>query len=111
MTQKVSIGRIVHYVLSDHQHRPAIVVSVAAKDNWATLTVFLDAMTDLQAPSYVVDDVIHQSPMGGICKIELAPVGSYFGIRGQLHTCSIPQDEESKDAGTWHWPEVVARND
>jgi hypothetical protein len=96
MTQKVSIGRIVHYVLADGQHRPAIIV--AAFHARANLTVFIDQMNDYNPGSMNMNT-------------NLMPSGSAFLAGGTLAVGSAHQDEETKAAGTWHWPEVVARND
>lgn len=79
--QRISIGRIVHYILAqdDHtrypgEHRPAIVV----KDNGGSvqLQVFVDGLNDRPGD-------------GGPC----------------LWKTSVLEDGAGKQPGTWHWPE------
>lgn len=48
MSQELTIGRIVHYVLSDNEHRPAIIVG-AYGNNIVNLQVFTDGDNDSQA--------------------------------------------------------------
>ena len=73
-------GRIVHYVLSNSQHRAALIVR-----NWqepsgsVNLYVFLDGRNDS-----------HND-------------GRLF-MMGVLWATSVPYDGDGK-VGTWHWPE------
>ncbi|HEY0756890.1 MAG TPA: hypothetical protein VGD98_23255 [Ktedonobacteraceae bacterium] len=89
-TQAVRQGEIVDYVLptgrNAGQHRPAIVVRI-----WETpltrqlkavqLQVFIDGSNDFE----------HGQP------------GTLGGL---LWATSVLQDEERKQPGSWHWPEV-----
>lgn len=86
---KPSIGRIVHYVLAPGEHRPAIIVQVFAQSgylrNECNMQVVLDGANDERhMPS------------------SMASSGT-LGI--QAWRASVPQDEETKAVGTWHWPE------
>lgn len=75
-----SIGRIVHYVIQNGQHRAAVVVNYWPNDDQrANLTVFVDQMNDKE-----------------------------FAPNGNLAVGSAKQDEETKAPGTWHWPEREA---
>jgi len=78
-------GRIVHYVMPDGEHRPAIIVKAWDKeqsghDACANLVVFLDGTNDREVAN-VSDDP--QLTEWQTCK-----------------ACS-----ESMEPGTWHWPE------
>lgn len=75
MNDEPTIGRIVHYVLSDNEHRPAIITYVFSS-NIVNLQVFNDGHNDNQ-PS----------------------------LAGTSWRSSVEQDEEFKEEGTWHWPE------
>jgi len=85
--QKVSVGRIVHYVFKDRNgelvHRPAIVVhdcfadwGVYQEQEGVQLQVFTDGTND--GPDYAA---------------------------GIVWRTSVYHDEETKAEGTWHWPE------
>jgi hypothetical protein len=81
--QQASVGRIVHYVLSEHdnvrnvgEHRPAIIVKVWGPQ-CVQLQVFMDGSND---------DV-------------------RFSPSGVMWQTSVSQDEEGKKGRTWHWPE------
>lgn len=68
-------GRIVHFVMPDGEHRPAIVVKVWNKDSGSSnLTVFSDWQNDGKS-------------------------------EGPFWATSIMPDEETKLPGTWHWIE------
>ena len=84
--KSVSIGRVVHFVLSSGEHRPALVTNCWDNDtaplgyaNIASLTVFLDMANDV-----------------------LPPNGLPF-----IFMTSVQHDEDVKASQTWHWPEVV----
>jgi hypothetical protein len=83
-----SIGRIVHYVLSNGrskgEHRPAIIVRVWPKQGeiqLVQLQVFTDGSNDFSS-----DQV---------------------GYNGSFWATSVHQDEVDKKESTWHWPERV----
>lgn len=83
-------GRIVHYVMPDGRHRPAIIVRVWNKDGTVNLTVFTDWTndshgTDLRGINYA---------MGADC------------ANGVMWRSSVLYDA-NKDPlpGTWHWIE------
>lgn len=79
---KPTVGRIVHYVLTDGQHRPAIVVRAWGEEphsapdyaDSVNLQVFLDGSND----------------------------GSESGVDWET---SVRYDETGKTPYTWHWPE------
>lgn len=76
---KPTIGRIVHYVYGEAEHRPAIIVHV-----WSPETVQLQVFNDTD------------------------PQGRANDARPQVDwQTSVPQDEDEKAPGTWHWPERV----
>jgi len=100
MIQFPSIGRQVHYVLANGQHRAATVVNADEHDTACTLKVELDPFKDF-------DD-------NGQIRIELAHPEGLFNVRplhagfsGGLAVQSAVFDEETKRPGTWHWPEMV----
>lgn len=79
--QKVSVGRIVHYVMPEGRaqggHRAAVVVRVwDAEAGYVNLQVITDGTND-----------------GPEC------------ASGLLWATSVLPDEETKAEGTWHWPE------
>lgn len=109
MTQRASIGRTVHYVLKDGQHRAATVVN--AFHTRANLTVHLDGCNDLQ-PGRVSDSIdgttTWPNPQAYCCKNELAPIGASNFLPGVLTVGSAQQDEDTKASGSWHFPEREA---
>ena len=76
---KPSVGRIVHYVLKNGQHRPAIVVR-----NWADEGVYVKEMG---VNLYVFTDGVNDRPEYGTA---WAPSVMF---------------SDAKEEGTWHWPE------
>lgn len=76
MSQEPSIGHIVHYVLRDGEHRPAIITHVDSNDYFVNLQVFNDGHNDNQLSS-----------------------------GGTSWRSSVENDEEFKEENTWHWPE------
>lgn len=85
-----TIGRIVHYVLPNGQHRAAIVVNAwsgSYQPQMCNLTVHLDQLNDT------------------IGNDELAAFGARNGGYGTLIVGSAKQDEDTQAPGTWHWPE------
>lgn len=91
MEQQVTVGRIVHYVMPNGEHRPAIVVRVWGDGHSGAqrvqLQVFTDGSNDVHTPAgehpefvsgiYWATSVLHQEP-----------------------TEEVPDPER-----TWHWPE------
>lgn len=85
MDQKLTVGRIVHYVLPDGhhagEHRPAVVVRV-----W-----------DAPIPEGM-----------GTVNLQVITDGSNDGpdyASGMVWVTSALQDEDTKAPRTWHWPE------
>lgn len=85
---KPSIGRIVHFVLGNGQHRPAIITRVweddspgsyPPEDEVVNMTIFPDGSNDV-------------------------PAGSSFTLTAW--GTSVHHDESCKPR-TWHWPEPV----
>jgi hypothetical protein len=105
MLQGLSEGRIVHYVLAEHdlsarhkysvgRHRPAIVVNswpdLGRDDGYSNLLVFLDGSND-------EEDVEYSEILG----CNHPPVySSQFLLWATSRSMS-----ENKEPGTWHWPE------
>lgn len=88
--QPISIGRIVHYVMPDNQHRPAIIVRVW-ENNVVNLQVFLDSNNDHQGngKDVIWRTSVHQDE-GGISK----------DVGGEVH-------EVAPKPNTWHYPERI----
>lgn len=88
---EVTIGRIVHYVLADGQHRPAVVVQTwnpetsSYAEGVVNLQVFMDGTNDLRASA-------------GLTREQAE--------RGLVWVTSVHPDE-SKAPGTWHWAEIA----
>ena len=74
-TPKPTVGRIVHFVLDNGAHRPAVITST--NGGTVNLQIFPDAMND-----HLV-----------------APVDRPYWEN------AVIQDETSKAQHTWHWPE------
>ncbi|MVN88625.1 hypothetical protein GO986_17965 [Deinococcus sp. HMF7620] len=101
--QRPSIGRQVHYVLADGQHRAATVVNAwptSAQNTICNLTVYLDGCNDLNCADA-------SQPASGKCHPFLVPPGANNRIPGVLTVGSAHQDEDTRAPGTWHWPERV----
>lgn len=88
--QLISVGRIVHYVLSSGrnkgEHRPAIVVKT-----WGEATHDYTPSVQLQ----VFTDATNDFPEGGP------------GSNGILWATSVTQDQTGTSPNSWHWPERV----
>ena len=73
------IGRIVHFVLPNGEHRPAIIVrvwdSASSPESYVNLQVFTDSDND--------------------------------GLQNTMWRISVRQDVENMAPGTWHWPELA----
>lgn len=82
----LAVGRFVHYVLSDGQHRAAVIVRIfpeMAAEGTVNLYVFLDGANDARVP--------HGA--------EITP--------GMIWATSAHYDEVGDKEHTWHWPERV----
>lgn len=80
-------GRIVHFVMSSGEHRPAIVVKVwrisGACEGYSNLIVFVDGTNDVKRSSEDTNkDIIHT-----------------------IWETSICFNDAEKPVGTWHWIE------
>jgi hypothetical protein len=86
--QKVTVGRIVHFVMPDGKtHRPAIVTH-----DWGgcvQLQVFLDG----------TNEECYRKEYGEFCPSKAEQE------RGIAWRTSVHQDETEKGDRTWHWPE------
>lgn len=80
-----SIGRTVHFVLANGQHRPAVIVRVfdepPTPTSVANLQVFLDGSNDAPAREPGASDLLWRT--------------------------SVHQDAAEMKPGTWHSPELV----
>ena len=87
-------GRIVHYVMPNGRHLPAIVVNVWGESGVSNLQVITDGTNDLP---YTQDDKEKFSNFG-IVLDEVA--------HGHIWKTSIAFSE-NKETNTWHWPERI----
>lgn len=78
-------GTIVHFVLPDGQHRPAIVVR-----KWSHRAVNLTVFTDWANDSETLKNSLHGA--GGV-------------TRGLFWATSVEMDTDTHQPGTWHWVE------
>jgi hypothetical protein len=102
-----AMGRIVHYVMPNGQHRPAMVVEdwpqveAYQAEQRVNLLVFLDGENDRQCLVRV------ELGEPETCVVPNAEgIQCWLGnIRGwQLWTTSVAFDADGKQ-NTWHWPE------
>lgn len=95
MIAGLAVGRIVHYVLENGQHRPAIVVRDWQQENGlVNLQVFTDGWNDQYASTHLVQ--VGEQKLEGVLKVDQNSIW-----RTSVH-CS-----EEMEPGTWHWPEKV----
>jgi hypothetical protein len=87
VNQKPSIGRIVHVVMPNGDHRPAIVTNVFG--NLVNAHVFLDLANDRHNENV--------ANLRNNCGADVE------GTAACLY--SISPDEDLKAPRTWHWPE------
>lgn len=85
----ITEGRIVHYVLPNGEHRPAIMVKTDLGDwgypsDTVQLQVFLDGTND---------------------QIDNKSIRPEDATRGLMWATSVVHDEETKEPYTWHWIE------
>ena len=92
--EKATNGRIVHYVLANGKHRPAIVVEDWQDGETVNLQVFLDGSNDATAE-------IHDGSAGVVFEHERT-----VGIAWR--TSVAYADAKKKLVGSWHWPEREA---
>jgi hypothetical protein len=86
-------GRIVHFVLAENEHRPAIVVKVWRNYNEAGELVPPDnGVSNLQVFTDGLNDRYHS---------EQLPQGFESGIAWKTSVLY----SENKEPGTWHWIE------
>jgi hypothetical protein len=112
--QKISIGRIVHFVLPNGEHRPAIVVRVWPEEfpnnshdhTGLNLQVFLDGANDNEAyrgmelPAKI--DLLHGTMW--YTNAQYAPPPPE-GER--ISDPGLPEGVAIAPFGTWHWPERI----
>jgi hypothetical protein len=87
MDQTPTIGRTVHYVMPNGQHRPAVIVHSYSGQSYANLNVALDGENDRD----------------NLCTLGEMPPGS--AVPAQLWRGSVMADFTEAQPGTWHWPE------
>ncbi|GBF05829.1 hypothetical protein DAERI_060089 [Deinococcus aerius] len=105
-----TIGRAVHYVLANGQHRAATVVNAWPQAHGeqayiANLTVQLDQLNDLQSDRVEEGDLSSPNSRAGYARPALVPQGATARTPGTLAVGSAKNDEDAKAPGTWHWPE------
>ena len=98
MTQKPTIGRIVHFVLAGGQHRAALVVNTESDSTNTNLKVELDMHRDMSFG-------LHDGKPEPLPSVRGERIGGQYYGDGVLHLTSIRQDEDNHAPGTWHWPE------
>lgn len=77
---KPSVGRIVHFVVKSGRHLPAIITDVFEVQETVNICVFWDIKA------------------AGVAAAGLGLTDGWAEVK---------QDENSKEPGTWHWPEIV----
>jgi hypothetical protein len=84
MNQKVSIGRIVHFVTENGEHKAAMVVAV-----WGSECCNLQVFTDCnnERGHYIVNDLARK------------------GLIPEVVWVTSVQYSEKPNPRTWHWPE------
>ena len=89
----VANGRIIHYVLKNGKHRPAIIVQEWDEGGGAigliNVVVFLDGTNDLDRT-------------GDVAEFSSAEIERCTAWRTSIHFSA------TKEPGTWHWPEKSA---
>lgn len=85
--QGLTEGRIVHFVMPDGKHRPAIIVQVWNPEGTVNLQVFTDGLNDERTVSGEESTAFNDSVKTGI-----------------LWRTSIVYSED-KEPDTWHWVE------
>lgn len=85
-------GRIVHYVMPNGEHRPAIVVNT-----WRHLTPPCEGYINLQVFTDGSNDLVGLPDIYGSIREDIK--------RGMFWATSICPDEIEKKPGTWHWVE------
>lgn len=86
-------GRIVHYVIKEHVHRPAIVVNV-----WGDLTPPCDGYINIMVITDGSNDLWHFEGPRDLERDEQVK-------RGMWWVTSVCPDEIDKKPGTSHWIE------
>ena len=82
----LSLGSMVHYVMPNGMHRPAIVVEISDQvAGTVNLQVFTDGANDQMTGADVFNELVS---------------------RGILWRTSVEYAEVA-DVNTWHWPEVL----
>ena len=107
------IGRIVHYVLANGEHRPATIVRVwpgefgndEVKDG-VNLLVFLDGMNDRDATSpQKPSDAKPGDPVDMSGTVTYEECISRVAWRTSVRYGSVTPDGTGMLPGFWHWPE------
>lgn len=82
--EEVTVGRTVHYVLTDGQHRPATVVRTFPGYDGVNLVVLLDGTND-----------------------STVAIAHGFQAGALTGWATSVKYSEGKEPFTWHWPERV----
>lgn len=105
MKQVSSIGRQVHYVLANGEHRAATIVNSwpsSEQNGICNLTIDLDLANDVRPAVMTSEGPTEQ---WGYIWAHLKPEGAFAPAPYLLSAASAKNDEETKAPGTWHWPE------
>lgn len=78
----LQLGRVVHFVAEDLDHRPALITAIHTLDGWVNLVVFARS---------------HQDSIRGA-------VGAAPGV---AFAASVSYDETAEIPRSWHFPEHV----
>lgn len=105
MSEKITIGRTVHYVMDkkyedekEHKHRPAIVVEVW---NGGTLPPDGNGCVNLQVAVDGSNDIGHSTYLKGTRDLE----NHIREVEPFMWVTSATYDETGKQPGSWHFPE------
>lgn len=100
-----SVGRLVHYIMPNGKHRPAIIVNVNKGNSLegqvvATIREPVPPTVNLQVFTDCTNDTFDLSE-------KYSPDFRLAINSGMFWAINVRQDEIDKEIGTWHWQEYV----